>query len=51
MKRFMAANEKKKVQATPEVVKLWGTSSGRILLQATFAEIAESPCDLKNILF
>ena len=31
MRRFMTANEKNKVKATPEVIKLWGSNGGRFL--------------------
>lgn len=39
MKRFIDQVEKKKVKATPEVTKLWGTTGGR-----AFAKIYMLTC-------
>ncbi len=33
MQRFFSQHKKKKVTASPELVKLWGTSAGRVLAE------------------
>ena len=33
MQRFFSQHKKRKVKATPELVKLWGSSAGRVLAE------------------
>ena len=41
MSRYFAAHKKGKVQASPELVKMWGSSNGRFLAESIDINCAE----------